>query len=211
LQPCVLIEKQPARARFPYQRESSFLHARRYVGFGVTLQHDLVDLPRHLRPPRWIFVHSMSDLFHEDVSDEFIGRVLETMVACHQQTFQVLTKPSPRLRDTASPLPWHKNVWVGVNVEDQQVFGRIHDLRQVPATLRFLSCEPLLGPMDGLELEGIAWVMVGGESGPGSRPMQAEWVESILSQCRRARRLLLQAMGRNQKKHDRSAVERSDL
>lgn len=161
---------------------------RRYVtGFGVTLHEDLVDLPRHLRQPRLIFVNSMSDLFHEDVPDEFIGRVFETMVACPQHTFQVLTKRSRRLRDMASQLPWPKNVWVGVSVEDQRVFGRIDDLRQVPATLRFLSCEPLLGPMDGLDLEGIAWVIVGGESGPGARPMKAEWVESILRQCRRAK------------------------
>jgi protein gp37 len=111
---------------------------RRYVnGFGVTLHDDLVDLPRHLRQPRLIFVNSMSDLFHEDVPDEFIGRVFETMAACPHHTFQVLTKRSRRLRDTASQLPWPKNVWVGVSVEDQRVFGRIDDLRQVPATLRF--------------------------------------------------------------------------
>lgn len=161
---------------------------RRYVnGFGVTLHDDLVDLPRSVRQPRLIFVNSMSDLFHEDVPEEFIRRVFETMVACPQHTFQVLTKRSRRLREMASQLPWPKNLWIGVSVEEQRVLGRIDDLRLVPATVRFLSCEPLLGPMDGLSLEGIAWVIVGGESGPGARPMKPEWVESILKQCRQAK------------------------
>ena len=161
---------------------------RRYInGFDVTLHDDLVDLPRTLRQPRVIFVNSMSDLFHEDVPEEFIGRVFETMAACPQHTFQVLTKRSGRLREMASRLPWPKNVWIGVSVENQRVLGRIDDLIQVPASVRFLSCEPLLGPMDGLDLEGIAWVIVGGESGPGARPMKPEWVESILNQCRRAK------------------------
>jgi protein gp37 len=161
---------------------------RRYVGgFDVTLHDDLVDLPRKLRQPRVIFVNSMSDLFHEDVPEVFIGRVFETMAACPQHTFQVLTKRSRRLRDIASRLPWPKNVWVGVSVEDQRVLGRIDDLREVPASVRFLSCEPLLGPMDDLDLDGVAWMIVGGESGPGARAMKSEWVESILKQCRRAK------------------------
>jgi protein gp37 len=160
---------------------------RRYVnGFEVTLHDDLVDLPRSLRQPRVIFVNSMSDLFHEDVPEEFIGRVFETMAACPQHTFQVLTKRSRRLREMAGRLPWPKNVWIGVSVENHRVLGRIDDLRQVPASVRFLSCEPLLGPMDDVNLDGIAWVIVGGESGPGARPMKPEWVESILKQCRRA-------------------------
>jgi protein gp37 len=122
---------------------------RRYVnGFEVTLQDDLVDLPRKLRQPRLIFVNSMSDLFHEDVPQEFIGRVFETMAACPQHTFQVLTKRSRRLRDMASKLPWPKNVWIGVSVEDQRVLGRVGELRDVPACVRFLSCEPLLGPLE---------------------------------------------------------------
>ena len=160
---------------------------RRYInGFSVTLHDDLVDLPRKLRRPRLIFVNSMSDLFHEDVPEDFIGRVFETMTACPQHTFQVLTKRSSRLRDMASRLPWPKNVWIGVSVEDKRVISRIDDLRQVPASVRFLSCEPLLGPMHGLDLQGITWVIVGGESAPGARPMKPEWVESILNQCRRA-------------------------
>ncbi|MFN4261779.1 MAG: DUF5131 family protein [Gemmataceae bacterium] len=161
---------------------------RRYVnGFEVTLHDDLVDLPRTLRQPRVIFVNSMSDLFHEDVPEEFIARVFDTMVACPQHTFQVLTKRSRRLKEMGDRLPWPKNVWMGVSVEDARVLGRIDDLRQVPAQVRFLSCEPLLGPMSDLNLEGIAWVIVGGESGPGARPMKPEWVETILKQCRRAK------------------------
>jgi protein gp37 len=160
----------------------------RYVnGFEVTLHNDLVNLPRKLRQPRVIFVNSMSDLFHEDVPEEFIGRVFETMAGCPQHTFQVLTKRSRRLREMATRLPWPNNVWIGVSVEDQRVLGRIDELREVPAGVRFLSCEPLLGPLDALHLEGIAWVIVGGESGPGARPMRQEWVESILRQCRRAK------------------------
>ena len=160
---------------------------RRYVnGFQVTLHEDLVDLPRTLRRPRLIFVNSMSDLFHEWVPDDFIFRVFETMAACPQHTFQVLTKRSRRLRDMAARLPWPQNVWMGVSVEDQRVLGRVDDLREVPAAVRFLSCEPLLGPLDNLDLTGISWVIVGGESGPGARPMKTEWVEAILEQCRKA-------------------------
>jgi protein gp37 len=161
---------------------------RRYVnGFDVTLHDDLVDLPRTLRQPRVIFVNSMSDLFHEDVPGEFIGRVFETMAACPQHTFQVLTKRSRRLKEMADRLSWPANVWMGVSIEDERVLNRIDDLRQVPAGVRFLSCEPLIGPLEKLPLDGINWVIVGGESGPGARPMKQEWVESILKQCRRAK------------------------
>jgi protein gp37 len=159
-------------------------NARYRHGFQVTLHEDLVDLPKSWIRPRRIFVNSMSDLFHERVPEAFIQRVFETMVACPQHTFQVLTKRTRRLRELAPQLPWPKNVWMGVSVENQTVVGRVDDLRQVPAAIRFISCEPLLGPLE-LNLEGIQWVIVGGESGPGARPMQAEWVESILRQCRR--------------------------
>lgn len=160
---------------------------RRYAnGFEVTLHHDLVDFPRRLRRPRLIFVNSMSDLFHKDVPEEFIARVFETMAACPQHTFQILTKRSRRLADLAARLPWPANVWMGVSVEDQRVVGRIDDLREAPARVRFLSCEPLLGPLDDLNLEGISWVIVGGESGPGARSMSQDWATSILQQCRRA-------------------------
>jgi protein gp37 len=155
-------------------------------GFEVTLHPDLIELPKRWREPRLIFVNSMSDLFHERVPLEFIQRVFATMQACPQHTFQVLTKRSARLRQVSALLSWPPNVWMGVSVEDARVLHRIHDLQCVPAAVRFLSCEPLIGPLDDLPLDGIHWVIVGGESGPGARPMQADWVRSILRQCRRA-------------------------
>lgn len=159
----------------------------RYVnGFKVTLHEDLVDLPRRFRQRRVIFVNSMSDLFHERIPVEFIRRVFATMAACPQHVFQVLTKRSRRLRELAPELPWPPHVWIGVSVEDQKVLGRVADLLAVPAEVRFLSCEPLLGPLDDLPLDGISWVIVGGESGPGARPMQKGWVESVRRQCRQA-------------------------
>jgi len=161
---------------------------RRYEnGFSVTLHEDLVDLPKKTRKPRLIFVNSMSDLFHEEIPESFIARVFETMVACPQHTFQVLTKRSRRLSEMAHRLPWPPNVWIGVSIEDERALYRVDDLCKVPARVRFLSCEPWLGPMDDLSLNGIAWVIVGGESDPGARPMRKEWVESILKQCRNAK------------------------
>lgn len=160
---------------------------RRYEnGFNVTLHEDLVDLPRRMRQPRLIFVNSMSDLFHEKVPVGFIRRVFRTMGACPQHTFQILTKRSQRLRELAQRLPWPTNVWMGVSIEDDRVLSRVADLLAVPAQIRFLSCEPLIGPLDELPLEGISWVIVGGESGPGARPMKRAWVESIRRQCRNA-------------------------
>lgn len=156
-------------------------------GFDVTLHEDLVDLPRKLRRPRVIFVNSMSDLFHEKVPFQFIEKIFATMAACRQHTFQVLTKRSDRLREFAPLLPWPENIWMGVSVEDDRVLRRIDDLRKVPAKVRFLSCEPLIGPLDDLPLKGISWVIVGGESGPGARAMSKEWAESIRQQCQAAR------------------------
>jgi len=155
-------------------------------GFAVTLHPAVLDLPKRWRQPRMIFVNSMSDLFHESVPPEFIQRVFATMRDCPQHTFQVLTKRSARLRDLAQYLDWAPNIWMGVSVENRRVIHRIHDLQAVPAHVRFLSCEPLLGPLDDLPLDGIHWVIVGGESGPDARPMQAEWVRTIRDQCRRA-------------------------
>jgi protein gp37 len=155
-------------------------------GFGVTLHPDLVDLPRAWRKPRKVFVNSMSDLFHDDVPIEFIQRIFDTMNVCPHHTFQILTKRSGRLVDVASRLPWPRNVWMGVSVENAEVIDRVHDLARVPAAVRFLSCEPLIGPLDNLPLTRIHWVIVGGESGPRARPMAKEWVESIFAQCRRA-------------------------
>jgi len=159
--------------------------AERYQNaFKPTLHYDLIDLPRRWKKPRVIFVNSMSDLFQEAVPLDFIRGVFSTMEACPQHTFQILTKRSERLREIGGQLPWPSNVWMGVSVEDARVFGRITDLAAVPAQVRFLSCEPLIGPLEGLPLRGIHWVIVGGESGPGARPMRPEWVESIHRQCR---------------------------
>lgn len=155
-------------------------------GFQLTLHEDLVDLPRKWKRPLMIFVNSMSDLFHERVPEEFIRRVFRTMNECPWHTFQVLTKRSSRLRELAPKLEWTANIWIGVSVENERVLHRIEDLRAVPAQVRFLSCEPLLGPLPNLPLEGIHWVIVGGESGPKARPMEADWVREIREQCRRA-------------------------
>lgn len=155
-------------------------------GFTVRLQEDLVDLPLQWKQPRVIFVNSMSDLFHVDVPLPFIQRVFATMKRCPQHTFQVLTKRSERAAEVASTLPWPSNVWMGVSVESQAVVDRVRDLQRVPSTVRFLSVEPLIGAIEELPLEGIHWVIVGGESGPGARPMKREWVETIYRQCRRA-------------------------
>ena len=121
-----------------------------------------------------------------DVPVSYIQRVFVTMKRCPQHTFQILTKRSERVREVGQSLPWSPNVWMGVSVESQDVVDRVEDLQHVPATVRFLSVEPLLGPIDNLPLQGIHWVIVGGESGPGARPMRREWVESIYRQCRSA-------------------------
>ncbi len=156
-------------------------------GFELRLHPDLLETPKRWREARIIFVNSMSDLFHEDVPFSFIRQVFDTMLACPQHTFQILTKRGARLREVGSVLPWPLNVWVGVSVEDSRVISRVQHLQEVPAATRFLSCEPLIGPLEDLPLDGIHWVIVGGESGPGARPMKKEWVLSILRQCRAAR------------------------
>lgn len=155
-------------------------------GFEVTLHEDLLDVPKRWRVPKMIFVNSMSDMFHEQIPLPFIQQVFATMVDCPQHTFQILTKRSALLRELAPHLPWPGNVWMGVSIEDSRVLFRVHDLAAVPAAVRFLSCEPLIGPIPNLPLDGIHWVIVGGESGPGARPMRREWVQQIFHQCRRA-------------------------
>jgi len=157
--------------------------ARYERGFHLTVHEDLADLPRGWRRPRMIFVNSMSDLFHEDVPLAFIQRVFRTMEACPQHVFQVLTKRGSRLRAVAGDLVWPGNVWMGVSVEDERVADRADALRAVPAATRFLSCEPLIGPLGRLDLRGIHWVIVGGESGPGARPMRPEWVRGLRDRC----------------------------
>lgn len=172
------------------ERMAKRLHAmgsaRYRNGFKPTLHDDLIDLPKNWKKSRLIFVNSMSDLFQDTVPDEFICRVFATMRECPQHTFQILTKRGQRLRELGQSLSWPENVWMGVSVEDERVVGRIPDLASVPAKVRFLSCEPLIGPLRNLPLKNIHWVIVGGESGPGARPMSPEWVESIHRQCSRA-------------------------
>ncbi len=158
---------------------------RRYAnGFKVTLHEDAIEIPLSWKQPRLVFVNSMSDLFHEKIPLKFIQRVFDTMIRTPQHTYQILTKRSQRLAELASDLPWSPNIWMGVSVEDERVVHRIYDLQKVPAAVRFLSCEPLIGPLDDLPLDGIHWVIVGGESGPRARPMKQEWVDAILGQCR---------------------------
>lgn len=151
--------------------------------FALTTHDDLIDAPRRWKQPRMIFVNSMSDLFHRDVPEDFIYRVFRTMKECPQHTFQILTKRSDRLRRLAPKLFWAPNIWMGVSVESETVLHRVDDLREVSAKTRFLSCEPLIGPLANLSLDGIHWVIVGGESGPGARPMPYEWVEEIRHLC----------------------------
>jgi protein gp37 len=154
-------------------------------GFRVTLHEDLADLPKRWREPRLIFVNSMSDLFHDHVPLEFIRRLFATMRECPHHTFQILTKRSGRLRVLAPQLDWPSNVWMGVSVEDSRVLSRVDDLRKVPAAVRFLSCEPLIGSLGTIDLTEIHWVIVGGESGPGARPMRIEWIREIFRTCRK--------------------------
>ena len=152
-------------------------------GFRVTLQPDVVELPLRWRRPRMIFVNSMSDLFHKDVPAEFIARCFAVMERASWHTFQVLTKRPERALQLAPDLPWPKNVWMGTTVESAGFVHRVKLLTQIPAHVRFLSLEPLLGPIPNLPLEGIHWVIVGGESGPGARRIEASWVLQIRDRC----------------------------
>lgn len=152
-------------------------------GFDVTLHPDQLGLPLRWKQPRRVFVNSMSDLFHEKVPDAFIQSVFRTMSQAHWHVFQVLTKRAERLRALAPLLRWPKNVWMGVSVENAAYAARIDHLRTVPAVVRFLSIEPLLGPLPELRLDRIDWVIVGGESGPNHRKPQPEWIRSIRDQC----------------------------
>jgi protein gp37 len=176
-------------------------------GFDVTLHEDLVALPKTWKRGRMVFVNSMSDLFHEAVPKEFLQGVFRTMADCPQHTFQILTKRSERLRALAADLPWSPNIWMGVSVEDARVLQRIKDLRATPARVKFLSCEPLIGPLDGLSLRGIDWVIVGGESGPRARPMNPLWASSVLRQCKSAGvAFFMKQMGGKQSKGGKLSV-----
>lgn len=151
---------------------------------AIRLDFSTLDLPRKWTKSKLIFVNSMSDLFHEDVPLPFIKKVFQTMNETPRHTYQVLTKRADRLRDVSSQIEWTPNIWMGVSVENAAYQWRIDCLRQTGAGIKFLSLEPLLGPLDELNFADIDWVIVGGESGPGARPMLKKWVRSIRDQCR---------------------------
>jgi protein gp37 len=149
----------------------------------VVLDPTALDLPRTWKKGRLIFVNSMSDLFHEAVPLQFVNRVFKTMQETPQHTYQVLTKRAERLREFAGGLTWPENIWMGVSVESEQYWSRVADLKVTPAAVKFLSLEPLLGPIRADDLSGIQWVIAGGESGPKARPVQRDWIRTIRDAC----------------------------
>ena len=155
-------------------------------GFQVTLHSRTLRLPQTWKRPQMVFVNSMSDLFHEDVPLDFIQQVFDEMRRAHWHTYQILTKRSERLVELDPVLAWPLRVWMGVTVESADYTHRIDHLRHIHAAVKFLSLEPLLGPMPSLNLKGIDWVVVGGESGTGARPMDAKWAVEIRDQCVKA-------------------------
>lgn len=152
-------------------------------GFELTMHEHMLELPLRWKKPQMIFVNSMSDLFHEEVPPAFIQKVFDVMRRASWHTFQILTKRSARLLELNPEIDWPANVWMGVSVETQNYTFRIDHLRQTDAETRFLSLEPLLEPLPNLDLRGIDWVIVGGESGPRARPIQKQWVINIRDQC----------------------------
>ncbi|MBA3714181.1 MAG: phage Gp37/Gp68 family protein [Pyrinomonadaceae bacterium] len=152
-------------------------------GFSLTLQPHALDLPLRWKKPQVIFVNSMSDLFHKGIKADYIQQVFDVMVRAHWHCYQVLTKRSERLQQLSSQLPWCPQIWMGVSVENQDYTFRIDHLRETGARVKFLSLEPLLGPLSNLDLRGMDWVIVGGESGPGARVMRKEWVLDVRDQC----------------------------
>jgi protein gp37 len=152
-------------------------------GFGVTAHADALAVPLHWSTPRTVFVNSMSDLFHEEVPLDFVRQVFEVMAETPQHTYQVLTKRAQRLAKVAGDLVWPTNVWMGVSIENDRYVFRANHLRSVPAAVRFLSVEPMLGPVPSLDLSGIHWVIAGGESGHGARPIEQRWVVDLQERC----------------------------
>lgn len=152
-------------------------------GFEVTMHPDSLEIPLRWRKPRTVFVNSMSDVFHESVTDDFILQMFDVMRSASQHRFQLLTKRPERLAQLPKELDWPENVWLGVTVERADYLSRVQLLRSGGAAVKFLSLEPLLGPLGTMDLSGIDWVIVGGESGPGARRLEAEWVRSIRDQC----------------------------
>jgi protein gp37 len=173
--------------------------------FNLTLHPQSLEEPLQIRQPRTIFVCSMSDIFHKDVPDDYILKLFEVMNRAHWHTFQVLTKRAERILELTNSIKWTNNIWLGVTVENQKNINRIDCLRGSGAYIKFLSIEPLLGPMPNMNLNGIDWVIVGGESGPNSRIMKEEWVLDIKQQCKKAQVAFFfkQWGGRNKKKTGR--------
>lgn len=153
----------------------------------IFLDEKSLDVPVKWQVGRMIFVNSMSDLFHEDVPLEYIQRVFDVMARTPQHTYQILTKRAERLEEVAPHLDWKDNIWMGVSVENSDYLWRINHLKRTPARTKFLSLEPLLGPLDALNLAGISWAIVGGESGPGARPLEARWVRNIRDKCKKSK------------------------
>ncbi len=156
-------------------------------GFDVQTHPDLISIPYRLKKPHVIFVNSMSDLFHEAIHEQFIREIFKVMNNCPQHTFQILTKRSRRMLRLSSELRWSSNIWMGVTIEDQNNMARMSELCESSAKIKFISCEPLLGPVFFPRLDGIDWLIVGGESGPNARPMNKEWAVSLRDQCLRAK------------------------
>jgi protein gp37 len=152
-------------------------------GFDMRLWPERIDQPLKWKRPRQIFVNSMSDLFHPEVPDEFIAEVFATMVEADWHVFQILTKRPERLLELADELPWPPHIWMGVSIENRRFVHRADLLREVPAAIRFVSAEPLLGPLEGLDLTDIHWLIAGGESGAGHRPIREEWVIDLRDRC----------------------------
>jgi protein gp37 len=156
-------------------------------GFDLKLWPERLELPLKWKKPRRIFVNSMSDLFHKDIPDEYISQIFETMIKANWHIFQILTKRSARLASLSSKLPWAENIWAGVSVETGQYSWRVDHLRNVPAKVRFLSAEPLLGSLENVNFEGVDWIITGGESGPRYRPCNEDWVKEIRDRCLEAK------------------------
>lgn len=152
-------------------------------GFGLTIHPDTLDVPRSWQSPRTIFVNSMSDLFHQDVPEGYIRDVFQVIAETPHHQYQVLTKRSKRLAEIGARLDWPANLWMGVSVENARYRFRLDHLRKVDATVRFVSAEPLLGPLDDLNLDGIHWLIAGGESGPRARPVEESWLLDLRDQC----------------------------
>ena len=158
----------------------------RYINeFNVTVHEDLFEVPLHIKKPSIVFVCSMSDLFHEEVSFEIIEKIFDTMKQANWHIFQVLTKRPERLLEFSKEYKIPKNVWVGTSVENSNVLNRVNILKEVQANIRFLSCEPLLGSLCEIDLENIHWVVVGGESGSNARPVEKKWIIELRDECKR--------------------------